>query len=76
MRVIARALDGASIDISPHGRQRLVAAFEASNRWIDARYGMPMLTDMARETVSAEVLVEPPPRPGSRILHGHACPDR
>jgi len=52
MQAVARAFDSADIDLGVSGKQRLIAAVETSNRWMDARFGMPMLTDMVREVGS------------------------
>jgi hypothetical protein len=61
MRLISRAFDGADIDLSVPSKQRLVGAFEVSNRWVDERYGMPMLVRMGQD------IVTPAPSPGSGL---------
>lgn len=48
MQAIAGAFDGVDIDLGLAAKQRLIAALESSNRWMDERYGMPMLAGMAR----------------------------
>jgi hypothetical protein len=45
MRSLASAFDGREIDLSEHSRQKLVAAFAASNRWMVERFGITMSTD-------------------------------
>jgi hypothetical protein len=59
MRLISRAFDGADIDLSVPSKQRLVGAFEASNRWMDERYGMPVLANMGRDIVSQALSSSP-----------------
>jgi hypothetical protein len=45
MRMLSRAFDGPEIDVSEGSRQKLIAALEASNRWMADRFGISLLTD-------------------------------
>ena len=53
MPVIAQTLGAIDMGISVNGRNKLIATFEASNRWMEAHYRMPSLTDIMRETNGA-----------------------
>jgi hypothetical protein len=58
---IARAFDGADIALGITNKRRLIDAFEASNHWMDERYGMPMLAGMGQDVSG------PAPAPGSGL---------
>lgn len=54
MRAIAGVFDGVDIDLGLAAKQKLIAALEPSNRWMDERYGMPTLAGMARDMAAAD----------------------
>lgn len=61
LRAVSGAFDGANVDFSPSDRRRLIASLEASNRWMNERYGLPMLTEPTGDIVNSS------PAPDSRL---------
>ena len=56
MGLVSRAFDGFDIDLSSSSKERLIVALQTSNRSMDESYGMPMLVDVAPNTVGSASL--------------------